>query len=134
MDSFRESHHLIYHYSDVTLSESVLDLITRVRESMAASPMNFKFHVQETVYTVEHETQDLQLLELVQRGIPRRKDGHIRLRRPNINITRSLTVRDLLDAKGPLKQKFAMPLFHVENQHFVIYLRKLLFTSDCSKL
>ena len=124
VDRFREQNHLLYRYDSVPLTELLSDFINRVQTDMIASPPGFRFQNPDTLFTVQHEGQALQFLELVNRGIPRRKDGTLRLRRPTRHFTPSSAIGGLF--LGDLKQYYANPVCNVEDERFVIYLRRCL--------
>ena len=65
MDRFREQNHLLYRYDAVPLTELVSTFIGRVQSDMLTSPLKYHFQNPDTVFTVQHEGQALQLLELV---------------------------------------------------------------------
>ena len=124
-DSFNaklEAYHLLYLY-EVSVTTQVGDLIGRVVNDMRASPFGYQFTIDARGSFMPHETLDLQLLELVNRGT--RLHGHtIRLRRapPRINQT----IQDLATDR----YRFAAAGINIEGNHLALNFGKQIDTTQ----
>ena len=67
---------------------------------------------------VHAETLPLQLLEIINRGVPRPSDGQIRLRRVAPNTTMNIV------ALTGNQLHYAIPSLAIEGNNFVIHLSK----------
>lgn len=120
LDSFNaklESFHLLYNY-ELPLSTSISSLINTVASHMQSSPFNYQFRSSSSTFLLSHETLPLQLLEIVNRGVPRATDGQIRLRR---TAHRLLTLGDL----ATNRMHFAVPDIAIEGNQFVVHFGTL---------
>jgi hypothetical protein len=115
-DSFNailESRHLTYSY-ELPQSTSVTELITRVVSDMQSCPYSYQFTTSHsTASLLVHEAHPLQILEIVNRGVPR-NDGEVRLRRANHT---HVTLGNLVQ-----NRYFAVPNIAIEGTSFIIHL------------
>lgn len=120
-DSFNstlESHDLIYHY-DLPTSTPVTSLIERVANDMQASAAGYQFSSNNSRASfLSHEVLPLQLLSIVNRGIPRPNDHQIRLRRTG--HSEDQTIANLAFNRT----LYAIPSIAFEGNRFVIHLSK----------
>lgn len=101
----------------------VVDLIGRVANDMRASPFGYQFAVDSRGSFMPHETLDLQLLELVNRGM-RPSGGTIRLRRAPHRINQ--TIQDLATDR----YRFAAAGINIEGSHFALNFGKQIDTTQ----
>lgn len=111
---------LLYTY-EFSLLTSVATLMERVIQDMERSPFSYQFTLapRGTVSFSHGEMLHLQLLEIVNRGVPRQTDGQIRLRRA---VHATLTIGDLVANR----MHYAVPTVAIEGNHFVVHLGETL--------
>jgi hypothetical protein len=107
-----ESYHLLYLY-ELPVGTRVTALIQRAVADMEASPFNYQFKLDTARLYFSHETLQLQLLELVNRGLVR-NDGQIRLRRAAHREDQ--TISDLANDHN----RFANPTLCIEGSRLVV--------------
>jgi hypothetical protein len=119
--------YLLYNY-ELSLLTQILSLINQVIASMTSSEFNYRFTVNPSAFLLSHESLPLQLLEIVNRGVPR-TDGQVRLR---CTAHQLLTLGDLANNR----MHFAVPSIAIEGNQFVIHFGELFHTYhfNCEEL
>jgi hypothetical protein len=107
-----ESYHLLYLY-ELPIDMRVTALIQRAVADMEASPFNYQFKPDTPRPYFSHETLQLQLLKLVNRGLVR-NDSQIRLRRAAHREDQ--TISDLAHDHN----RFANPTLCIEGSRLVV--------------
>jgi hypothetical protein len=120
----------LLHFYELPLSVSVADFIHRVVEDMERCPLHYQFTTPSARGAVAFSPQEvlpLQLLEIVNRGVPRPSDGQIRLHR---TAHTNLTIGDLTANRV----HFAVPTVAIEANYFIIHFGEIYhtFTITCS--
>lgn len=95
----------------------VVELIQQIAQDLQDSSLNYEFNElnRRRSSLIAHESRPLDLLCVVNRGVPRPSDGQIRLRRTPVSP--SLTVGEL----SANRLQFAVPGLCIEDNHFLIY-------------
>lgn len=125
-DSFNaklEEFSLLYIY-ELPCSTPVTVLIQCVAHDMQLSPFNYQFAADMYGSHLAHERLPLQLLEVVNRGVPRAQDGQVRLRRAIHGIQ---TISELA---GDRARHAVLPLA-IEGNCFVINFGICSFYTLC---
>ena len=101
----------------------VVDLIGRVANDMRASPFGYQFAIDTHGSFMPHKTLDLQLLELVNRGM-RPSGSTIRLRCAPHHINQ--TIQDLATDR----YRLAAPGVNIEGNHLALNFGKQIDTTQ----
>jgi len=117
-----EEFRLVYLY-EFPLSTSIANFIERVVEDMEQSSFHYQFTPRTAASFSHQEVLPLQLLEVVNRGVPRPSDGQIRLR---CAAHSNLTIGNL----AANRVRFAVPTVAIEGNCFIIHLGET-FVSSC---
>lgn len=115
-DSFNaklEEFNLLYTY-ELPCSTSVTTLIQRVSSDMQSSSFNYQFTADTYGSHLAHERLPLQLLEFINRGVPRQQDGQVRLRRAIHGV------QTIVDLAGDRARHAVLPVA-IEGNCFVIH-------------
>jgi hypothetical protein len=116
LDSFNaqlERYHLLYTY-ELPVTMTVTALINRIVTDLASSPYNYQVTTASSASLLLHESLPLQLLEFVNRGVRRRVDNQIRLRRAAHG---SRLLIDLAQDRA----HYAISGPSIEGNHFVVH-------------
>jgi hypothetical protein len=118
-DSFNaelQSHGLIHSF-ELPISTTITSLIRRMVTDMQDSPFHYQFASNDShARFLSHEVLPLQLLSIVNRGVPRPNDHQIRLRRTGHG--ESQTIGNL----AYNRMNYAIPALAIEGNHFVIHV------------
>lgn len=109
----------LLHVYELPLSTPLLTLIERVAQDMQTS--EFQYYFTESTRSIgftRSETLPLQLTEVVNRGLERRSDRQIRLRRAAISP--EMTIATVYTSRA----YYGAPALAVDGNHFVIHLGK----------
>lgn len=118
-DSFNaelQSHGLIHSF-ELPISTTITSLIQRIVTDMQDSSFHYQFTSNDSHGRfLSHEALPLQLLSIVNRGVPRPNDHQIRLRRAGHG--ESQTIESLVYNR----LNYAIPTLVIEGNHFVIHV------------
>jgi hypothetical protein len=108
-----EEFNLLFHY-EVPISMPITSLIDRITGDMQSSPFCYQFAPESRTFLLAHEALPLQLLQLVNRGVPRGKNANIHLRQA---VHGNKTVQHLAGDR----LRFCVPSITIEGNYFTIY-------------